>query len=226
MIDLQSFWARNHESFWINILAGIVFFVLSVWLVPKYTLRLIRKRNKKFLKQKISFAIQELCEFFNRMPPSFIPNESGCVVYAANIKYPKYDDFVALFKSDLFKPAAYEELLLNVLKTIQDMDSTSRHELIESEISRLNSLQGELESMVGIHANALQEEIVNEISHLCLDIRITIKKHKDDHLFAELLKQNEGTFGASHLKDVYASAFSLLKNLVKQDGFSIKKVPI
>lgn len=226
MEDIETFWIINLEAFWINMIAGGIFFLLgllvSIWLIPHFTIRLIRKRNKNYLKQKVSFAIEELCDFFSSMPHQFTPNQLARPIYSANLKYPKHNDFITWLKPDLFEEIALLAMSKNILEAIRNMNSKEKHELVENEIIRLEQLRNSLENIVGIHSNALEDDIINGVSQLCLDIRIVIRKHKrDDALFEELLNHKEGIFGASHLKTVYENAFGLLKRLVQQPGFSV-----
>jgi ABC-type transport system involved in cytochrome bd biosynthesis fused ATPase/permease subunit len=60
------------DSFWINIIAGFILLIpsilISIWLIPKFTLRLMKKRNKKYSAIKIGAILQELSEFLIDSP--------------------------------------------------------------------------------------------------------------------------------------------------------------
>lgn len=212
------------DSFWINIYAGLVYFILgmlfSIWLIPIFTLRLLRKKNKRFLRTKIAYSISAICEFFNKMPPEYCVNDETCLIHVQNQKYPELNDFVAILKPNLFKAIAIEELSVNILKSANENESIDRYELMNDELKRIRELRESLEDITGLHSNTLQEEIVNEISQLCLDIRIIEKKSKFNKTHELLTGEREGLHGLGDLKDVYQKAFELLKNLTKQDGFS------
>ena len=110
------------SSFYINILAGAIFFVLgilfSIWLIPKYTLKLIKKKNITYFNKKISFIIFELCEFLNGMPKEFKVNNGSTTFKVKNDKYPDIYDFVAKLNPDVLQPVAPEQLSLNIIKTV------------------------------------------------------------------------------------------------------------
>lgn len=212
------------ESFWINIYAGSIYFVLgilfSVWLIPIFTLRLIRRRNKKFLRSKISYAISSLCDFFNQMPPEYRVNDETCAIHVKNHKFPQYNDFVAILKPNLFKPVAIEQLYVNVLKSVTENVSIDRYELMQDELKRIQELRESLEEITGLHSSTLEDEIINEISQLCLEIRIVEKNNRSNIIHEHLTGEKEGIHGLGNLKSVYEKSFELLKNLVKQNGFS------
>lgn len=227
MFGLDSFWELNRDAFWVNIAVGLIFFLLSVatsvWLVPAFTIRLIRKRNRKFYKQKVSFTIQELCDFFNRMPSSFRPAQRRVtIISATDDKYPDVKQFVAHLEPDLLRPVALEELIVNLLTTIRNADSGERYDLLRSEVIRIESLRESLENVVGIHSGAMEDDIINEVSRLCLDIRMVIREHRHDQAIGEVLNRKDGVFALQHLRVVYENALGLLKRLVVQPDFSFE----
>jgi hypothetical protein len=212
------------NAFWTNIYAGLIYFALgilvSVWLIPKYTLRLIRTRNRKYLKQKISFAISELCDFFNKMPSEFKVNDNTSVIYCTNLKYREHADFVAILKPNLFEPMAIDKTYVRILESAVNGQSTDRYELMNDEIRRLRNLRNSLENIVGTHSNGLEDLIINEISQLCLEVRIAENEYDFNRIQEEVTGNKEGIFGLGNLKNVYENAFVLLSKLVKQKDFS------
>lgn len=214
------------ESFWINIYAGSIYFVLgilfSIWLIPKYTVRLLQKRNKRFLRTKIAYAITSLCYFFNKMPPEYKVNDEYCVIHVKNMKYPERQDFVAFLKVNLFKPIAIEYLNKAILKSITENESIDRYELMQDELKRIQELRHSLEEITGLHSTTIQEEIINEISQLCLVIRMVEKNNKLNKTHEELTGEREGIHGLGDLSNVYRNSYDLLKNLTEQRDFSIK----
>lgn len=214
------------ESFWINIYAGSIYFALgilvSVWLIPIFTIRLIKQKNKRFLRTKISYAISSICAFLNQMPPEYRVSEEVCFIRSKNLKYPEINDFVAMLKPDLFKPVAPEQLYVNILKSVTENESIDRYELMRDELKRIKELRESLEELTGLHSNTLQDEIINEISQLCLEIRIVEKNSKGNETHEYLTGEKEGIHGLGKMKGVYEKSFELLKNLVVQPGFSIE----
>lgn len=212
------------DSFWINIYAGSIYFVLgilvSIWLIPIFTLRLIKRKNKRFLRTKISYAISTICAFFNHMAPEYRVNDEICFIKCKNLKYPEINDFVAMLKPNLFKPAAVEQLYVNILKSVTENKSIDRFELMQDELKRIKELRESLEELTGIHSNTIEDEIINQISQLCLEIRIVEKNNSYNITHEELTGEKEGIHGLGKLKDVYEKAFELLKSLVAQPEFS------
>lgn len=212
------------QSFWINLYAGFIYFILgilaSVWLIPIFTIRLIRKKNKPFLRTKISYAISSICNFFNHMPHEYRVNNEKSIITCINPKYPEVNDFVALLKPNLFKPIAPEQLYVNILKSITENESIDRYELMQDELKRIKELRESLEELTGLHSSTIEEKIINEISQLCLEIRIVEKNSEGNKIHESLTGEKEGIHGLTQMKDVYEKSFILLSNLVQQPGFS------
>ena len=214
------------NSFWINIYAGGIYFILgilfSIWLIPIFTLKLIRRKNRRFLKSKISFAIVSICDFLNKMPPEFRVNDEVCTIGIQNPKYPDVDDFVAILKPNLFKPTAVEQLYVNILKSISRSESIDRRELMQDELSRVKELRESLEQITGLHSTTLEDKIINEISQLCLEIRMVERNNEFNKTHEHLTGEKEGIHGLNNIKEVYEKAFNLLKNLISQRKYKYK----
>jgi hypothetical protein len=60
------------DGFWLNFLVSAIFFIMSVIvsikLIPYFILRLIQRKNKKFIDRRTSAIVQEICRFLNRAP--------------------------------------------------------------------------------------------------------------------------------------------------------------
>jgi len=213
------------DSFLINIYAGFIYFflgiVFSIWLIPLFTVRLLKHKNHKFLRSKIAYSITSICDFFNQMPVEFRVNSETCTIKVKNLNYPQAEDFVAILKPDLFKMGAIENLVLNLLKFSGESESIDRYELMNSELKRIKELRESLEEITGLHHNTLETGVINEISQLCLEIRTVEKRSKSNITHEYLTGEKEGIHGMGELKQVYEKAFVLLKNLVKQRDFSI-----
>lgn len=212
------------SSFWINIYAGFIYFILgifiSIWLIPHFTIRLIQRKNHRFLRSKIAYAISSLCDFFNQMPPEYRVNSEECIIDVRNLKFPDINDFVASLQPNLFKPTAPEHLYLKILKSAAEYEPIDRYELIQSELIRIKKLREDLQEITGLHSNTLQDEIINEISQLCLQIRMVEKTSKSNDTFEQLTGEKEGIHGLGDLKLVYEMALELLKKLVSQKSFT------
>src|SRR5690606_13636419 len=106
-------------SFWTNILAGSVYFIIgvffSIWLIPKFTIRLLKRKNIIHFRNRITFVISELCEFLNQMPDEFKVNNDSTEFLVKNKQHPDLYDFVAILKPNIFKPTAAEQLQVTIL---------------------------------------------------------------------------------------------------------------
>ncbi|MCD4745966.1 MAG: hypothetical protein K8R58_06675 [Bacteroidales bacterium] len=213
------------NSFWTNILAGTPYFVLgiifSVWLIPKFTLRLLRNKNRKHFRKKVAFLISEICNFFNGMPSEFKVNDKVSVFNVRNENHPDLYDFVAILKPDLFQPTAIEKTIYFITKTVSEYKGEQRYVLVEKEIRRFDKLLFSMENIIGVHSLNFDDKLINNISVVCFEIRKMINEFQFNETFKELKGSRDGIFGASSLKDLYEKLFHILKDLSVENG--IKK---
>lgn len=210
------------SSFWVNIWAGSVYFILgilvSIWLIPKFTIRLLKRRNINHFRTKITFVISELCCFINSMPPEFKVNEDSTTFIVRNKKYPDLYDFVALLKPNIFKPVAPEQLKVNILTTVKDYSGEKRHDFVKSELNKLKSLKDSLEDILSSHSLNIDDKIISTISALCIEIRLMINEFRFNATHEELTGEKEGISGANRLDKIYEMILDLLRLLEKEDG--------
>src|SRR5258707_14808018 len=94
------------NSFLINILSDVVFFVLTIPLVikflPNITIRSLRKRNKKHLAVKFSTLLFELCEFLSYSQYRDQELNGEHIAITTNKKDMKNFKFVALCPINIF----------------------------------------------------------------------------------------------------------------------------
>ena len=210
------------SSFWINIYAGSIYFflgiIVSIWLVPKFTVRLLKRKNIIHFRSKITFIISELCDFLNHMPKEIKVNEDSTTFLVRNKEYPDLFDFIAILKPNIFKPVAPEQLKVNILKSITTKSGEERHYFVKGEIERLKKLQVSLESILTTHSLNIDDQLISTISTLCIKIKIINNEFRYNAISEELTGKKEGIEGANHLDKIYDIIIELLMLLEKEDG--------
>lgn len=210
------------NSFWVNIWAGSVYFILgiliSIWLIPKFTIRLLKRKNINHFRTKITFIISELCYFLNSMPQEFKMNEDSTTFLVKNKKYTDLFDFVALLKPNIFKPVAPEQLKVNILTTIKDYSGTKRHDFVKRELDKLKSLKDSLEDILSSHSLNIDDKIISTISSLCIEIRLMINEFRFNSTHEELTGEKEGLSGSNRIDKIYDMIIELLGLLENEDG--------
>jgi hypothetical protein len=54
------------NSFWMSSFVNLIFLFISIFLIPYFTLKLLKKKRKKNIITKISYIIQEFCQFIEK----------------------------------------------------------------------------------------------------------------------------------------------------------------
>ncbi len=210
------------NSFWINIYAGSIYFLLgiivSIWLIPKFTIRLLKRKNIIHFRTKITFIISELCDFLNHMPNEIKVNNDSTTFLVRNKKYPDLFDFVALLKPNVLKPVAPEQLKVNILEKISESSGEERHDFVKGEVDRLKTLQNSLENILTTHSLNIDDKIISTISSLCIEIRIIVNEFRFNATSEELTGEKEGISGANRIDKIYDIILQLLMMLEKEDG--------
>jgi hypothetical protein len=226
------------DSFWINIIAGLIFFILGIFvsirLVPKYTVRLIRKKNIKYSIIKIGAVLQEFCDFINQSPfKDKILDFEQIAVFTK-----KFDSkgrisldyrFISLCSINVFNKIIYPQMILVVYGYFKDKDPNEQYNLITSEYKRLKDFRLEIERILSVHSLHIDDIIIQKISNLCIDIKALETRFKDNIIYDGLLKstgsEREGIFGLNELPKIYESLLYLIEELISLEYFEyeIKK---
>ena len=185
------------NSFWINIIAGLFFFVLSIivsiWLIPKCTVRLIRKKNETFLATKISAILQELCNFLTEAPfRNKILNYERIAIFTKKYekgKISKNHKFVALCIINVFNKIVFPRMTIVIYEYYKGKNPDEKYKLITEEYNRLRNFRLEIERILSVHSLHIDDTIVQKISNLCFDIKLLEIKFKDNLLYDELLEK-------------------------------------
>jgi hypothetical protein len=217
------------HSFWINVYAGLPYFILgfffSIWLIPKFTLRLIKKRNTIYLKIKISSIVRELCEFLivsQFKDPEL--NKEHISIFANSKRYsPK---FVGLCPVNVFNRIVYPKMSLVIYDYFKKLDPDSAFIEIKNEYDRIKNFRSEIEKSISIHSLYIDDEIIQRISELCSDIREYELKYIMNIEFHDLLEKTQtkrtGIFGLNELPDIYEKTLYLIRDLIQLKYFEYR----
>lgn len=210
------------DSFWNNIYASGVFFLLgiivSIWLIPYLTIRLLRRKNIIHFRTKTTFIISELCDFLNHMPNEIKVNDESTIFSVRNKKYPNLFDFVALLKPNVLKPIACELLRQKILTFIKNNKGEQRYNFVYGEVERLKILQSSLETILTAHSLNIDDKIISAISTLCIEIRVFVNEFRFNLISEELTGKKDGISGANRIDKIYYAIIELLRLLEKENG--------
>jgi len=218
MTDLANF---DWNSFWINIWAGLIFFILgilfSIWLIPRFTLRLMRKRNKTFLKRKLASIIRELCEFLICSP--FKDNQLNHEHLSIFTNKKDIDNFcfVGLCPINVFSKISYPKMSLVIYEYFKELKPDDSYLELSKEYSRLKNFRTEIEKILAVHSLYIDDKLILKISDLCSDIRAQELKYIINLEYDELLEKTNskrnGIFGVNELPTIYEKILLLIKEI-------------
>lgn len=222
------------NSFWINIVAGFIFFVLSIlvsiWLIPKFTVRLIKKKNKKYLITKIGAVLQEFCDFLSDSPfRDKILNNEQIAIFTKKYKKGKISKdykFVALCGINVYDKLVFPRLTLVIYGYYNDKNPNEKYKLITEEYNRLKNFRLEIERILAVHSLHLDDSTIQNISNLCFDIKAHEIKYKVNLVYDDLLDKvgeaRDGIFGLNELPKIYETLLYLIRDLVSLDYFELE----
>ena len=224
------------NSFWINIIAGLIFFVLSIlvstWLIPKYTVKLIRKKNKKYSITKIGAVLQELCEFLSDSPYRDEILYSQRISVCTRKKDLNNYRFIALCCINVFNDIVFPKMTLVIHNYYEGRNPNESYKLISEELNRLKEFRLEIERILMVHSLHIDEKIIQKISNLCFDIKALETKYKFNLVYDELIEEiktkekrvteRSGVFGLNEIPPIYSSLLHLIKELISLNYFEYK----
>ena len=218
------------NGFSLNVLVSSIFFILSIPLaikfIPIYTIRQLNKKNKKFIARKISYVIQELCEYLNYSPYSNKELYKEKISIFTSKKDLKNYRFVGLLKINVFNKVNYPKIFIMIVEHFKKLPIDEQFELIKKEKERVKDLREKLEKTIEIHSLHLNEKMISEISDLCLDIRSFEIKFKAnfgiDDLIEKGIAERKGVFGILEIAKLNERFALLLKELIQEKYFETK----
>ena len=231
-MSIESF-IFDWNSFGINIIAGLIFFVLSIlvstWLIPKYTVKLIRKKNKKCSITKIGAVLQELCEFLSDSPYTDEILQFEQISIFTRKKDLKNYRFVALCNINVFNDIVFPKMTIVIYDYYKDRNPNESYKLISDEFNRLKEFRIEIERILMVHSLHIDENIIQKISNLCFDIKALETKYKFNLVYDELIEEikakeereteRSGVFGLNKIPPIYENLLQLIKELISLKYF-------
>jgi hypothetical protein len=221
------------NAFWINIYAGLVYFFLgvltSIWLIPRFTLRLIKRKNRKYLKRKLASILRELCEFLicSQFRDKEL-NQEHLSIFTSKKDIRNYT-FIGLCPMNVFSPITYPKIKLVIYEYFNKLDPDTAYKELSLEYSRLKTFRGEIEKILAAHSLYLDDKLALKISDLCSDIRKQEIDFLINYEYQDLLEKTQnkrtGVFGLNELPNIYEKILLLIKDLttLKYFEYSIDK---
>jgi hypothetical protein len=210
------------NSFWLNIIAGLVIFILGI-IVSHYSHRMSQRKNRKYLISKIDVILREFCEFMIESPfRDGIINSEQISVYTKKNDLKNYK-FVALCPVNVFNKIVFPKMTLVIYDYFKDKNPNESYELFSDEYDRLKAFRLEIERILAVHSLHMDDGIILKISNLCFDIKALESEHKTNLVYDDLLVQSgserSGFFGKNELPKIYENLLYLTKELISLNYF-------
>nr|WP_320000074.1 hypothetical protein [uncultured Draconibacterium sp.] len=208
---IESFFCNfDWNSFWNNVIVSLIFLtlsiVISIKLIPFYTLKLLRKKRKPFITSKISILLLELCEFFekNTFKTKEICEEN-LFIYSINKRTDK--NLIGLIAYNITDKKVAKKIDNLIVKSVNRNDIENSLKKLENEFKIIIQLKIKLESFLNIHTLDIDTEYLFLISDLCTKIRaFEIKfnrNYNSKDLFDNGLMKRYDIDGISELRASY-----------------------
>lgn len=215
------------DSFWLNFLVGLIFFILSIpvaiKVIPYFTIRQLRNKNKKYILRKTSYVIQEICEYLSLMPFKDDELHKYQVAIFTSKKDLKNHRFVGLLNINVFNPIVFPKVQLVVADHFKNLSNNEGFELLTREKNRISIFREKLERIIEVHSLHIDENTISNISELCLDIRSFEIEFEFNFAIDDLIEkgvtERGGVFGVMNLAKLYERTLILLKNLIDKKHF-------
>jgi len=219
------------NGFWLNVLVSGIFLILSLPIalsfIPYFTIKRLQKKNKNYIGRKISFVIQETCDYLTSSPFKDKELNHLQISIFSNKKDIKNYRFIGLINLDVSNPITSPKIMIVIIEYFKKLDPNKSLEIMESEKNRLEKFRLKLEDIINIHSLHVDDETISKISNLCLDIRSFEQKFKFNYSIDDLIESGKaerlGVFGITELAKIYQNILILLKELLDKDNYNIEK---
>lgn len=202
-------------AFWETQIYGVPYFltglIFSIWAIPYYTARRLEGKNKDFIHEKVSFVLLELCGFLNRVPNEVRGTDNTIAIFQKG-----KENFVTILRENFFEELIRLEFSKRIL-LLSEIEAPEQFKIVTAELDRLRSLRIRIEKLNGIHSLHIENQISNQITGICFEIRKFEESYSMNLTYEELLHEKTGKFGILELKDIYERVFSLIQLLVKKN---------
>ena len=177
-----------------------------------------KKKRKKFISTKISYIIQEFCEFIENTP---FKNEEltseQLSIYTTKKDLNNYQ-FIGIIDLNLFQEITHLRIKTLILESLNGLNPDEDFDIITEEKNRLDSLKDKLETIISFHSLDIDEEIISEVSQLCIKIRAFEIKYKYNNSIDDLIVQGDTkrtvVFGALEISNIYKLILELFVKLL------------
>ncbi|WP_179377370.1 hypothetical protein [Winogradskyella wichelsiae] len=219
----QFFIDFDWNSFWMNFIVSSIFLMISIFisikLIPHFTVKLLQKKRKKYIVSKISYIIQEFCEFIEKSPFKNKDITSEQLSIFTNKKDLKNHRFIGLIDLNVLKKITHLKVRKLILESFTKMNPEDGLELVKKEKINLENFRTKLESIINYHSMDIDEEIISDVSQLCLEIRTFEIKYRYNHSIDDLIEKGltkrKGVFGINEISDIYHLTLNLFKKLLE-----------
>jgi len=217
----------DSSDFLLNVLVSSFFFLLSIpvsiKLIPYFTIKELRKKNKKYIVRKISSVIQEICEYLNSLPFKDNVLNHDQLVISTTKKDMKNHRFVGLININVFNPVSFPKIVVVICEHFKSLDIESSFQLLKTERQRLGVFRLKLESIIDVHSLHIDDKTLSEISDICLDIRSFEIKFEYNNTIDDLIENGKavrpGVFGVMDFAKINKRILDLLKKLLNDKCF-------
>lgn len=211
------------HSFWMNCLVSSIFLLLSIYisikLIPYFTLKLLKKKRNKYFITKVSYIIQEFCEFLEKSKFKNVNITREQLSIFTNKKNSSKYRFIGITDLNVFKEITSLEIKVNILNSSVKLNVEDCFELIKNEKIKLDNFRAKLENIISYHSFDIDENIISEVSQLCIEIRALEIKYNYNHSIDDLIEKGvtkrTGVFGISEISEIYMLILELLKKLLE-----------
>jgi len=218
------------NAFWVNIIISSFFFLLSIplaiRLIPYFTIKQLRKRNKKYIVRKVASVIQEICEYLNCLPfKDKALNQDQLSIFTKKKDLKNYR-FVGLVNINILNPITFPKIILVISEHFEKLDIENSFKLLKIERQKLEAFRLKLESIIDVHSLHIDDKTLSEISDICLDIRSFEIRFEYNNAIDDLIESGKaerpGVFGIMDYAKINERILSLLKNLLVDRNFDFE----
>ncbi|MFS4454506.1 hypothetical protein [Maribacter sp. 2304DJ31-5] len=210
------------DSFLMNSFVSLIFLIISILIsilaIPHFTLKLLKKKRKKFITTKISYIIQEFCGFIEKSPFKDKELTSEQLSIYTTKKDLKNHKFIGIIDLNLFKEITHLKVRKLILSKFQNLNPDEKFDLVTLEKKRLDNLNTKLETIIGFHSLDIDQEIISDVSQLCIEIRAFEIKYKYNNSIDDLIEQGiaerTGVFGTIEISNIYKLILELFTKLL------------
>lgn len=213
------------NSFWMNVIVSTIFLIISIIisikLIPLFTLKLLKNKRKPFITSKISILLLELCEFFEKS--TFKTQEiyfENIFIYSKNNK--KNKTLLGLILYNITDINITKIIDKQIIKSVNKNDIENSLKKLENDYEKIINLKTKLELFLNNHTLDIDTEYLILISDICIKIRaFEIKfnrNYNSKDLFDEDLMKRHMIEGISELRNSYKLIIRLTTLLLENEN--------